>query len=165
MTDNTAAGDSTRKTGYAWGLLIGSEEWLTIPGSHWDAPPLTETPQAARRPYAEADTLALVERWWHPGVGSGRAFRIIAIVPPSEHAREATGTAMDDSGFAASISPAARAARWVPENPHPLCRDFTPKPPPSAFWCAHCNWNEPMHADETTRAAIADELRRIGGAA
>jgi hypothetical protein len=87
MTDDTDASksDCTRKAGYAWGLLIGSEEWLTIPGSHWEVPPLTETPQAAKRPYpAAADTLALVERWWHPGVGSGRAFRIVKIVPPNE---------------------------------------------------------------------------------
>jgi hypothetical protein len=56
---------------------------------------------------------------------------------------------------------AEQAARWTREHPRELCRDFTPKPEPSEFWCATCGWNEPMHADETTRAAIAAELDRL----
>lgn len=56
---------------------------------------------------------------------------------------------------------AARAAYWVPNNPRPLCRDFTPKPAPAAFWCTTCGWNEPMHADENARSAIAAELKRL----
>ncbi|MER7806114.1 hypothetical protein [Streptomyces sp900116325] len=63
--------------------------------------------------------------------------------------------------FLDTITPAARAARNVPRNPHPLCRDFAPKAAPSEFWCATCGWNEPMHADEAERAAIAAELRRL----
>lgn len=59
-------------------------------------------------------------------------------------------------------SPAARASRDVPNHPVPLCRDFKRKPRPSAFWCATCGWNEPLHADEDYRAAIADELCRLG---
>jgi hypothetical protein len=60
------------------------------------------------------------------------------------------------------FSPEARAARNVPNNPRPLCRGFTPKPEPAAFWCATCGWNQPMHDDETERAAIAAELARLG---
>lgn len=59
------------------------------------------------------------------------------------------------------FSPAAEAARDVPCNPHPLCRDFTPKPEPAEFWCATCGWNEPMHDDEEKRAAIAAELEHL----
>lgn len=62
----------------------------------------------------------------------------------------------------ADSSPEARAERNVPHNPHPLCRDFTPKPEPAAFWCATCGWNEPMHNNERTRTAIANELARLG---
>ena len=58
------------------------------------------------------------------------------------------------------------AARNVPNNPHPLCRDFVEQPEPSAFWCANCHWNEPMHDDEIERQAIAEALDRLpaGGA-
>lgn len=59
---------------------------------------------------------------------------------------------------------AARAARNVPNNPRELCRDFRPKPKPSAFWCATCGWNKPMHSDETRRSAIAAELNRLTAA-
>ncbi|MFF5261288.1 hypothetical protein ACFY4C_20290 [Actinomadura viridis] len=55
-------------------------------------------------------------------------------------------------------SPAARAARNVPHNPYPLCREFQSKPEPSEFWCASCGWNRPMHDDEDERTAIADAL-------
>jgi hypothetical protein len=55
-------------------------------------------------------------------------------------------------------SPAARAERHVPNNPRPLCRAFTPKPPLSEFWCGACGWNEPMHSDEAAREAIAAVL-------
>jgi hypothetical protein len=67
--------------------------------------------------------------------------------------------------FAETNTPAARAARNVPNNPNPLCRDFTPKAAPSEFWCANCRWNESMHADENARAAIAAELARRAAAA
>ena len=63
--------------------------------------------------------------------------------------------------FADSLTPAARAARNVPNNPNPLCRDFTAQPEPAAFWCANCHWNEPMHASQEERAAIAAELDRL----
>jgi len=53
----------------------------------------------------------------------------------------------------------AAAARNVPRNPNPLCRDFTPKPAPSEFWCVNCRWNEPMHANEAARTAIAEALK------
>lgn len=67
---------------------------------------------------------------------------------------------------ATDTSPEASAARWVPNNPHPLCRDFQPKPEPSEFWCVTCGWNEPMHDDEETRSAIAEALKclPVGGA-
>lgn len=57
-----------------------------------------------------------------------------------------------------------RAARWVPENPHALCLDFTPKPSPAAFWCANCGWNQPLHYDEFARLAIATELGKLADA-
>ena len=56
---------------------------------------------------------------------------------------------------------AERAARNVPQNPNPLCRDFQQQPEPAAFWCANCHWNEPMHDDEIKREAIAAELDRL----
>lgn len=66
----------------------------------------------------------------------------------------------------ADDSPAARAARHVPNNPRPLCRDFTALTGPSAYWCSNCRWNKDLHDDETYRTAVATELRRItaGGA-
>lgn len=63
---------------------------------------------------------------------------------------------------------ADRAARWVPEHPKELCRDFAPNTSPAAeFWCVTCGWNRPLHDDETARQAIAAELARLacGGAA
>lgn len=59
---------------------------------------------------------------------------------------------------------AAAAARNVPNNPHPLCRDFQQQPEPATFWCGRCHWNEPMHDDEIARAAIAAELDRLAAA-
>lgn len=76
--------DTQRPSGYAWGSTSGGK-WLTIAGSHWRAPALTETPEQAQRPYPAADTLARVERWTHPGVESGRAFKILDIVRQDPH--------------------------------------------------------------------------------
>lgn len=59
------------------------------------------------------------------------------------------------------LEAAEAAARNVPQNPSPLCRDFQPQPAPAEFWCAHCRWNEPMHADEIERQAIAEALDRL----
>lgn len=64
-----------------------------------------------------------------------------------------------DPFSAADSSPEARAARWVPQNPNPLCPTFQPKPDPAAFWCASCGWSEPMHVDEQHRVAIAEALK------
>jgi hypothetical protein len=61
----------------------------------------------------------------------------------------------------ADNSPEAAAERNVPRNPRPLCREFVPTEGASAFWCATCRWNQPMHDDERHRAAIAAELLRI----
>lgn len=60
---------------------------------------------------------------------------------------------------ATDTSPEARAARWVPSNPHPLCRGYRPKPRPSEYWCTTCGWNKPMHDDEAARTAIAEALK------
>lgn len=68
------------------------------------------------------------------------------------------------TAFAATLTPEARAARNVPANPHPICRDFVVQPEPSAFWCGFCHWNRPLHDDETYRTAVAAELARIGDA-
>ncbi|MFD8088729.1 hypothetical protein [Streptomyces malaysiensis] len=67
---------------------------------------------------------------------------------------------------ATDISPEASAARDVPHNPHPLCRDFQPKPAPSEYWCITCGWNKPMHDNEDRRAAIDEALKCLpsGGA-
>lgn len=61
---------------------------------------------------------------------------------------------------------AERAARWVPEHPKALCREFLPQPIPAEFWCRNCGWNRPLHDDEIARKAIAAELARLenGGA-
>jgi hypothetical protein len=56
---------------------------------------------------------------------------------------------------------AESAARNVPNNPNPLCRDFQAQPEPSAFWCGNCHWNRPMHDDEIAREAIAEALDRL----
>lgn len=68
---------------------------------------------------------------------------------------------------ATDTGPEASAARNVPQNPNPLCRDFQPKPEPAEFWCANCRWNKPMHDDEARRTAIAKALECLpdGGAA
>ena len=58
----------------------------------------------------------------------------------------------------ADMSFEASAARDVPHNPNPLCRDFLAKPEPAEFWCRNCGWNEPMHDDEARRTAIAAAL-------
>ncbi|MFE4605728.1 hypothetical protein ACFRKE_33220 [Kitasatospora indigofera] len=67
--------------GYAWG--IGDDEYLLIPGSAWERPPLTDDPQEAVRPeHPRVDTLALVDRFWHGGVsGDGYVHRIVEVVP------------------------------------------------------------------------------------
>lgn len=68
---------------------------------------------------------------------------------------------------ATDTGPEARAARWVPNNPHELCRAFQAKPAPSEFWCKTCGWNEPTHDDEAMRDAIAAALKCLpeaGGA-
>lgn len=62
------------------------------------------------------------------------------------------------------LSPAARAADTVPNNPRLLCRDFVERPAPSAFWCGTCHWNRPLHDDEAFRAAVAAELGRLANA-
>lgn len=72
-------------TGYSWGTAEGGE-WLTILGSHWAPPVLTDHPEEAKRPHPSANVLARVERCYHPGVASGRAFRILHI----ERTEEAT---------------------------------------------------------------------------
>lgn len=56
---------------------------------------------------------------------------------------------------------AEAAARNVPRNPNPLCHDFQPQAAPAKFWCANCHWNEPMHADEVEREAIAAALDQL----
>jgi hypothetical protein len=70
-----------------------------------------------------------------------------------------------DTFRATDTSPEAGAARWVPSNPRPLCRDFQQKPDPAAYWCATCGWNEDMHADEARRTAIAEALKCLPKAA
>jgi len=82
---------SVRK-GWAWGTTDGGE-WLTILGSHWSAPLLADTaaeaalPEAASAPWLrDRMVLAHVTETWHPGVASGRAYRINQIEQASgEH--------------------------------------------------------------------------------
>lgn len=55
-----------------------------------------------------------------------------------------------------------RSAAWhVPNNPHPLCRNFISKPEPAEFWCINCGWNLPMHGNEDTRSLVAAELANL----
>lgn len=72
------------RQGWAWGTT-GAGEWLTILGSHWERPALAATAEEAVRPEAydapwfageHAPILAHVTEVWHPGVESGRAYRI-----------------------------------------------------------------------------------------
>jgi hypothetical protein len=64
-----------------------------------------------------------------------------------------------------SNSPAARAARSVPEHPQPLCDGFVPQPIPAKFWCRNCGWNRPLHGDDEFRQAVAAELAKRSQAA
>lgn len=72
------------RTGWSAGTTTGGE-WLTILGSHWAAPPLYPTAEAAEaaipanlhQSTAEAMVVRYVRETWHPGVASGRAYRII----------------------------------------------------------------------------------------
>lgn len=72
------------RQGWAWGTTDGGQ-WLTILGSHYERPVLTATAGEAVRPAAynapwfadeRAPILAYVVEVWHPGVASGRAYRI-----------------------------------------------------------------------------------------
>jgi hypothetical protein len=54
-----------------------------------------------------------------------------------------------------------RAARWAPQHPKPICTDFIPQPEPAEFWCVTCGWNQPLHADDEYRQAIAVELAKL----
>jgi hypothetical protein len=71
-------------------------------------------------------------------------------------------TTADERFRRTDFSPEACAARNVPHNPNPLCRDFQAQPEPAAFWCATCHWNRPMHDNEHQRTAIANELAYLG---
>lgn len=81
-----------RREGWAWGTTDGGE-WLTILGSHWASPTLADTagdavlPEAAAAPWLrDRMVLAHVSEVWHPGVASGRAYRINRIEQTSgEH--------------------------------------------------------------------------------
>ena len=70
------------RSGWAWGTT-DSGEWLTILGSHWAPGVLVPTAEEAIRPVvADAEWnagrffLAYVSEVYHPGVSSGRAYRI-----------------------------------------------------------------------------------------
>jgi hypothetical protein len=67
-----------------------------------------------------------------------------------------------------SKSKAEIAAEWaahhVPQHPVAICRDFTPKPKPAEFWCAHCGWRGLLHDDQVARDAVAAELARLAEA-
>ena len=70
------------REGWAYGTT-DSGDWLTILGSHWKAPDLALEAGGAIRPDVEwiQDRLILarVRETWHPGVASGRAYRILEV--------------------------------------------------------------------------------------
>lgn len=73
------------KEGWAWGLLLGSTEWLTILGSAYRRPVFAETPETAVKPdvqLADGYTLVLarVRAEYHGGVSvSNEAYRILEM--------------------------------------------------------------------------------------
>lgn len=79
---NVTNEDKWRGEGYAWGVFIGSREWLTIAGSAYRSAPLTVRPEDAPEPNHATvmggkpvlDVLARVERC------GGSAFRVLEIV-------------------------------------------------------------------------------------
>ena len=77
----------------------------------------------------------------------------------------ADNTTRIDGRGAVTDTATERAARWVPEHPQALCRNFEPKPEPAEFWCVTCGWNSPLHGDENAREAIAAELARLAARA
>lgn len=79
------------------------------------------------------------------------------VVSVDGHAGGIALTHVDVFG-ATDTSPEASAARWVPQNPNELCRDFQPQLEPAEFWCANCRWNQVMHDDEARRTAIRNAL-------
>jgi hypothetical protein len=75
---------SNVRMGWAYGLCIGSSEWLTILGSAFKAPELAGAPGDVLPPEAPAPewgewVLAEVEEVWHGGVTGARpyAYRIL----------------------------------------------------------------------------------------
>lgn len=71
-----------QRTGWAYGLLIGSREWLTIPGSAYTTPALAPAPDQAVKPPGRAHepwALARVEEVDHPGVTLGCAYRVLEL--------------------------------------------------------------------------------------
>ena len=89
VTDTKQARTRYGDEGWTFGTLAGSQMWLTVWGSHWDAPVLHATREEAvaaleawtseyaTRPPAGLFTVARVRMVFHGGVSSGRAFRIL----------------------------------------------------------------------------------------
>lgn len=78
----------TLRSGWAWGLCIGSDQWLTIGGSAYKAPQLSDTPEGAgQAPTYAGDwavpVLARVAEVPHAGVTGPRgvAYRILQTAP------------------------------------------------------------------------------------
>lgn len=75
----------TLRHGWAWGLCIGSTDWLTIAGSAYAAPPLAATPAEAGPPPAMGDwakpVLGYVAEVEHPYVTGPRnvAYRLLEV--------------------------------------------------------------------------------------
>lgn len=72
----------SKREGWSWGTADGPE-WLTILGSHWGSPILAATADEAIKPEAlnaewntDRAALAHVTEVYHPGVASGRAYRV-----------------------------------------------------------------------------------------
>lgn len=88
-----------QRRGWSWGTTGTGKEWLTILGSHWAAPPLVERREDAIKNAAyhqpwfadQGVTLALVVEVYHPGVESGRAYRIEEIAEPQKMRHDGGG--------------------------------------------------------------------------
>jgi hypothetical protein len=75
------------RTGWAAGILIGGDEWLTIPGSAYRRVTLHETPELAREELTSwhpsmRGLVRKVEEVYHPGVTvTQTGFRVIDTPP------------------------------------------------------------------------------------
>ena len=119
----------TGDEGWAWGEIIGEGEWLTVLGSHYRAPVLHSTPDAARAASVDAPgwcqaVVARVRMVYHGGVASGRAFRILELdqsTEPAPGTPGGNGIGQGDAPTMAAVPVPARGSGPV-QCGDPRCR-------------------------------------------